>query len=71
MFSQFDQLYSQAREEDWRMQDGKPVTIGWLWGYLQGELLGSDAKWRCPFQESTLAHHDWKWGYQSVTMDLN
>lgn len=71
MWSNFDQIYRQARYEEWCMPTGKPVTIGWIWGYIQGYSLGSDATSRCPFEPGTLAWIDWEIGYQDSIADYN
>jgi hypothetical protein len=62
MFSTFDEIYCDARAEDWRMINGKPVTIGWLWGYIYGSQKRQDE----PFEPGTMAWYDWDEGYREA-----
>lgn len=69
MWGNFNSIYNEARRERWEMLSGKPVTIGWLWGFFQGYTLGSDAISHCPFELGTLAWTDWSVGYRNSMED--
>lgn len=63
MFSKFDELYQEARAENWCMPNGKPVTIGWIWGYLQGFPRYKHTFFT--FEPGTLAYIHWQLGFQA------
>ncbi len=48
----FEDLYKKAREENWTMGDGRPVTIGWIFGYAN--LNESN-----PYPKDSLAWRHW------------
>lgn len=65
MWADFNDLYSEAYRDGWCMQNGKPATISWLYGYFQSSNLGLDAINYCPFGLGTLAWTEWSAGYLS------